>query len=103
MATLSISRPRQYADALRQYRVLIDDAEAAAIRPGQTIDIDVPPGKHRVVAAVDWVRSNPVEFEALPGGYHRLEVGSNVAGWRLLLAGVYATVWRDRYLYLKDA
>jgi len=79
VATLSITRPRQYTDMLRRYRVLIDDAEAAMIPPGQTIDIDLRPGRHRIVAAIDWARSNPVEFEAQPGSHYRLEVGSNVA------------------------
>jgi hypothetical protein len=103
VATLSIARRRQYADALRQYRVLIDDVEAAKIRPGQTIDIDLAPGRHRVVAVIDWARSNPFEFDAQTGRQYRIEVGSNVAGWRLLFAVAYVTVWRDRYLYLKDA
>jgi hypothetical protein len=102
VATLSIARPRQYADALRQYRVLIDGAEAAKIRPGQAIDIDLPPGRHRVVAVIDWARSNPYEFDAQAGRHHRIEVGSNVAGSRLLLAAAYATIWRDRWLYLVD-
>jgi hypothetical protein len=103
VATLSIARPRQYADAFRKYRVLIDDAEVATIRPGEAIAIDLPPGRHRVVAAIDWARSNAIEIDAHPGGHHRIEVGSNVGGWRLLLAVAYATVWRDRYLYVKNA
>jgi len=52
---------------------------------------------------IDWARGNPVELEALPGSHRCLEVGSNVAGWRLLLAIAYASLWRDRYLYLKEA
>src|SRR5262249_2606798 len=98
---LVITRPRQYADMLRQYRLVVDSDLAYTIGRGQSVDISLPPGRHRLIAAIDWARSNPVEIELLPDQDCRLEVGSNVAGWRLLLAVLYATVWRDRWLYLR--
>lgn len=101
MAKLVIARPRQYADMLRRYRITVDGELAARIATGQSVEIDLPPGGHRIVATIDWARSNPVEIDAEASGKHRLEVGSNVAGWRLLLGILYATIWRDRYLYLK--
>jgi hypothetical protein len=102
VATLTITRPRQYADMLRTYHLIVDGHDAATIRAGEDVDIELSRGRHRVMAAIDWAHSYPVEIDVLPGGHYHLEVGSNMAGWRLLLAIAYATIWRDRYLYLKD-
>jgi hypothetical protein len=88
---------------LRNYRLIVDSDLTYTIGRGQSIDIDLPPGRHRLIAAIDWARSNPVEIDLLPGQDRRLEVGSNVEGWRLLLAALYATIWRRRYLYLRPA
>ena len=100
---MSITRPRQYTHLLRSYRVFIDGAHAATIRRGQTVEIDLPSGRHSAVAVIDWCRSNRVDFDAVPGSLLRLEVGSNVVGWRLLWAFIYVTAKRDQYLYLRVA
>jgi hypothetical protein len=102
MATLLIERPRQFLE-MRRYRIVMDGVKAFTIGPGQNIEIDILPGRHRIIAWIDYATSNPVDLEATEGGYYRLKVGSNVAGWRLLIGVVYATVWRHHYLYLKNA
>jgi hypothetical protein len=101
MAKLIVYRLRQYADMLRSYAILVDGKPVATIRRGQTIEVELPSGRHRITSMIDWARSNPVELEARSEGVYHLEVGSNLRAWRLLLAILYVTVWRDRYLYLK--
>jgi hypothetical protein len=103
MATLILTRPRQYVDMLRRYTIIVDGHRRATIRRGQTISLDLPPGRHQVVAKIDWCRSNPVEIEVGPEGRHFLEVGSNLTGWRILNALAYIIRWPDRYLYLREA
>lgn len=100
MSRLVVTRPRQDCDMLRQYRLIVDDEFAYSIRRGQSIDIDPPRGRHCLVAAIDWGRSNSITIELSQGQQLRLEVSSNVKGWRLPLAIFYATIWCDRCLYL---
>jgi len=101
MARLIITRPRQYVDMLRSYRLILDGVPTFTIRRGQSVSIDLGPGSHRLMAAIDWVCSNSVEIDMSSDEDHRLEVGSNVDCWRFLRTVLYLTVWRDRYLYLK--
>lgn len=100
MAKLIVARPRQYVDMLRRYKILVDGERAATIRRGETVELELPPGRHEITARIDWGRSNPVAIQAGEGESHCLEVGSNANG-RLLLAILYVTIWRDQYLYLK--
>src|SRR5262245_59258051 len=94
-----MTRPKQYADRLRRYRIVVDDIQVAMIKAGERVEINLPIGRHQVFAAIDWARSNSIEIDVLPGRCHHLEVGSNLSGWRLLLAIAYATIWRQQYLY----
>jgi hypothetical protein len=103
MARLLISRPRQYVDILRRYVILVDGERVAKIRRGQTSELELPSGRHRITSRIDWCRSNAIEIEAESDGVHRLEVGSNLRGRRLLLAFFYLTIWRDQCLYLTKA
>jgi hypothetical protein len=82
---------------------MVDGDPAITIGPGQSVDIELPSGRYHFTAAIDWARSNPIEIDVSTGGDHRLEVGTNAAGWRWLLVTLYATVWCDRYLYLRRA
>jgi hypothetical protein len=103
LSTLWITRVSKFRDVFSRYRVMIDGAEYASIGPGQTVEIRLAPGQYRVVAAVDWCRSNPVLLDTQSGGCYRMEVGSNIIGWRVLWGVAYVTIWRDRYLYLQNA
>jgi hypothetical protein len=55
------------------------------------------------VARIDWCGSNSVRVKVRQGVTYDLEVGSNLRGWRLLVAIVYVTVLHSEYLYLRPA
>jgi hypothetical protein len=103
MASVFIFRPRQYADLLRRYVILVDEEPVATICAGQTIELKLVPGHHRISATIDWASGNPVEIVAKSNGVYHLEVGNNLGGGRLLLAACYLTIWRDQWLYLRMA
>lgn len=103
MATLTITRPDQLANLVRRYRLIVDGKEVVAIPGGHVVDIELPPGRHRIIAAVNWARSNPIEFELSDDEHIVLEIGSNCAGWQLPLQILYFTIWSDRCLFLKRA
>jgi hypothetical protein len=66
MATLRVTRPGGgFRDALRAYRIIIDDQDAGKIRRGQTIDIPTTPGSHRIRAALAYVAVGDVGSETI--------------------------------------
>ena len=99
--TLLITRPRQFADIFRRYRVFVDDNEVGRIKRGGVLQVQVPDGDHAVVARIDWARSNFLNVTVRAGDTTELEVGSNVRE-RARLGTVYSvTVGAESYLYLR--
>ena len=90
MGTLFISRPTWNADGIRIYNILIDGAITETISSGQTVRIDLQPGHHDVVAAIDWCRSKPLEVEMDPEGDRHVRVGSFIRWWYVLIIPVIA-------------
>ena len=99
--TLVITRPRQIADMMRRYRIILDGHEVGAIRRGEELRLDVPAGEHDVVARIDWTSSSPLRVRVDGGRETEIEVGSNVSGWRLLAASYFITFGASQYLYLR--
>ena len=63
MAKLTMHRSRELNNKIRIFKIHIDGKQVGEIRYGETIDFEVTPGRHEVVAKVDWCRSQVVEFE----------------------------------------
>lgn len=99
---VSLVRRSAIADNLKAYNVLIDGVEAAQIRDGQSISIPVSPGPHTVQLSMDWCRSKPAEFSVTEGGGIQFECGSSLGGWRLVLAALYITLLRNRYMWIRQ-
>lgn len=99
--TLILSRPRQYADLLRKYRIVVDDLEIGRIGSGEDLRVELPEGEHRIVARIDWARSNRLSFGVRAQEVTEIEVGSNVRGWLLIAAIYFATIGFRDYLYLR--
>jgi hypothetical protein len=107
MSTVILTRPAQFTDKTRKYRVFVDDVQVATIGREERVELPVAPGEHRMVLRVDWVSSNTLSFRAADGEDVHLE-GGNAVGiepgaslktlWRTFKA---LTVARDTYLYLK--
>ena len=55
------------SDRGRQYRVLVDDREAGSVKWGQTIDLPVEPGEHRLRLKIDWTGSPTIPFNVSEG------------------------------------
>ena len=61
---LTITRKKQFIDIFRKYKIFVDDKEIASIGRGQTLKLDVEPGKHTLQLKIDWESSNKVEFDS---------------------------------------
>ena len=99
--TLILTRPRQYADRLRQYRIIVDDQEVGRLSVGEELRVELPEGEHRMVARIDWARSNYLSFGIRAGETTEIEVGANARGWLLIAAIYFATIGYWQYLYLR--
>jgi membrane protease YdiL (CAAX protease family) len=99
---VNLVRRSAIADNLKAYIVLIDGVEAAQIRDGQSISILVSPGSHTVQLSMDWCRSKLAEFSVTEGEGIRFECGSSLVGWRLILAVLYITLLRNRYMWIRQ-
>jgi len=98
---IRLIRRSAVADKLQVYKILIDSGEVDQIRDGQSISIPVSPGPHVVQLRMDWCRSNPVEFSATEGESIQFECGSSLGGWRIVLAVLYITLLRNRYMWIR--
>jgi hypothetical protein len=82
-------------DRLRKYTVLIDGKAAGHVGRGQSVQAEVPPGRHEVRLKIDWCGSPSVWVEATPGG--RIQLAAEPTGG---FQGFIAMVARPRS-YLK--
>ncbi len=99
---VSLVRRSAVSDNLKAYTILIDGVEAAQIRDGQSILIPVSPGPHTVQMSMDWCRSKPAEFSVTEGQGIQFECGSSLGGWRVILALLYITLLRNRYMWIRQ-
>jgi hypothetical protein len=67
-ATIVLIRERRGSrDIFRRYAVIVDDAQVAKVKRGQTLRLPVSPGRHEVYLRIDWCRSPSVDISASPG------------------------------------
>ena len=98
MSVLVIRRAHTpWQDRARDYRVLVDGTQRAAIGNDSTVQIPVTPGKHRVRLVVDWCASQELAVDIAHGEILRLECKPNASPFLALL---YVTIWRNKYISL---
>lgn len=85
MGRLIIERKGQYNGALREAAILIDGQKVGVVGSGKTFETDLGPGRHVIVARMDWLTSPPIEVEAPSGGQVRVEL-SLCSAWIAFLA-----------------
>ena len=67
MTTLSITRPREWFGRFRKLKVLLDGATVARIGVGETVVLEVEPGRHALQLEMDWCRSPVLEVHVEAG------------------------------------
>jgi hypothetical protein len=102
--TVVISRRKQFLyNRSRNYRILVDGVEVASLENRESTTARVAPGRHKVVAKIDWCKSRPVEVEVRSGEQVQLQVGCYVRFpyvWRIILFPIYLILpgW---YLFIR--
>ena len=98
MTVLVIRRQANSQDREYAYRVMVDGRQRAEIGDDSTVQIGLTPGEHRVSLRVKWCGSRELPFTIQPGEIVRMDCRPNV---RPLLALLYITLWRNRYIALE--
>jgi hypothetical protein len=57
MAIIKIQRTNDYINAVRNYRLFIDGQKIGTLSNGQRKEFEVSPGRHSLVAKIDWCSS----------------------------------------------
>jgi len=54
-------------DLFRAYAIMVDDAQVAKVKRGQTVRLPISPGRHEVYLRIDWCRSPGIEIDVSAG------------------------------------
>ena len=63
MATIKIQRKHEFINLFRNYRLFVDGQKIGSISDAQEMEFSVPPGRHLLVAKIDWCFSKTIPFE----------------------------------------
>jgi hypothetical protein len=94
MARIIISRKKEWTNRARKFGVFIDGEKKDTISNGEIKDIEVTPGKHKLIFKVDWCSSPELEFEAKEEKSKTVEVsGFKANKWLLILSYIILGVY----------
>lgn len=97
-----VSRPLQFVDRIRSYKLEIDGEFCGEIKPGQEIRLNIPEQAKTLVAKIDWCSSNIFDLTGLQAN-EKLEV-KNAVPLKVLIPfySFYAiSIARKRYLHIE--
>ena len=67
MSKIVITRPAEWVNKWRKYRLILDEQPLAEIKNDQILEFEVSPGRYILRATIDWTGSNIYEFEIAEG------------------------------------
>jgi hypothetical protein len=99
--TVEIKRVKQYANKARAIGIYINNKKVDTIRDGETKSFELDADENEIYVKIDSCKTKPLKIENAENETIKLELGSNLSGWRLLLGIYYITFKTSEYLYLK--
>jgi hypothetical protein len=78
MATLTISRARQFINRLRNYKILVNGEEITQLEHGESKNLVLAAGTYHIKAKIDWVSSEEYEITLAGDELQTLEIGCNI-------------------------
>ena len=96
---IEVTRPKQFADLTRDYRLLADGQEVALIQRGTTHKVSLPAGTKTLTAYIDWCYSPEFAVSDIQDG--RIVVKNAFASnplKALLLPLYYVSFGKHKYL-----
>lgn len=100
-SALEVHRARKFIwrDGGRAYRIVVDGKRRGRVRRGKLLRIELPPGKYKVQAKIDWAGSRVVRVVLAEGQTAHLQVapGGGAAG---AVAATFSSNVKTGYLWL---
>lgn len=101
--TVVFVRPPPFAHRHKSYEMFMNGDFIGEIACRQEWTLGIPEGEYTFSARRNWYSSNALTIDVEPGWVYHVEVGSNLEGWRGLLAPLWAVFCPSRILYLRLA
>ncbi len=98
---IEITRVNQRAIKAREIGIYINDTKIGLIKNGETKEFEINTGVNEIYAKIDWCKTKPMKLSTIENEITKLELGSNINGWKLLLSIYYITLNTSEYLFLK--
>ena len=93
MATFTIKRKKEYNNHLKDFKIFVDGHLIGTIANGEVKNFEVPSGKHRVIAKIDWCSSSEISIDVSDSKPTKLAVnGFKNGNWLLPAVLVTLTV-----------
>jgi hypothetical protein len=98
MTQITVNRISGYSNKLRKIKLILDNQEIEEIKDGEIKTIKVTPGKHKLIAKIDWCKSNEIELNIKEEENRQVIL----KGTNSFLALYYITFGRNSYLKLES-
>ncbi|MCS3532721.1 hypothetical protein [Chryseobacterium sp. JUb7] len=99
MAKIIINRSSEFANYIRSIDIYLGNKKIGEIKNGESKEFDVKPGKHSLVAKIDWCSSNFIDLDI-----HSDQeiVRFNLNGRNPFFSLYYVTFGKNQYLKLES-
>ena len=97
MGKLILSRKKEWQNKSRKFRIYIDGKKIDTIANGEIKEIEIEPGKHKLILKIDWCSSPEVDIEISEEKSTMMETsGYKLGNWvtliMALLFGAFFTI-----------
>ena len=83
---INIHRPPEYVGMLRKLWIFVDGVKTAFLKNGESVSLDIAPGKHEIFISSDYLKSNRLKLVLASEETVCLECGSTLRGIRFYLS-----------------
>jgi hypothetical protein len=86
MSKITIKRLSAYGDALRSYKIFVDDKKVLKIDDNEQKEIELSVGTHTIYAQIDWFKSKVISFNINEDKSIHFNIKSNFSFLKLSIA-----------------
>jgi len=100
---IEVTRPKQYADKMRDYYLWADDKEIGKIKPNSVTIFTIPDDTLKIRATIDWCASQEFDVKKLKSNKVTISntFASNLLS-ALILPLYYITFGKHKYLTIES-
>jgi len=100
---LVVRRSSEWMNRARSFKIMVDGQQAGTVKNGQSEDIAIASGMHKLFCKVDWCSSREVEIQAKPGETTYLFVKSGMKYYWYFMIPLLIVLVLNFYLTFKHS